>query len=452
MAKKEKVKKNRAPHYWRRCLSWTTYIASNGIQTGLIGYLTLYLTDSVLLSAAVVGTILALSRVFDGISDIIAGFIIDRTKTRWGNARPYTIFTLVMWAAVVALFSVPEIGTVGKITYAFIMYNLSDTVARTMLVASEPVHYKKGFTSEEQIDTVGTAGLISGIVSMVFNILLPILIAQFGVTKEGWTIVALAIAAPCGIMGIMKLFFLPEMSVEEIQNVKQETKTPVKTSLKALLHNPYVFLFNVALMLQYMTQGTGMYTYFFKYIVGDLAKFSVVGAFAMLSLVMMPLIPVCVKKFGAANFCGISLLVGGLANLLVFVDPTNLVILGISYTVNMLAILPISMLSTVMAIQCMKYSEWKDGIKIDGVISSVTGVATKVGRAVGAIATGFMLSLAGYDGALAVQSAGANNMIVFMYAGFPAILLILAAVCMKFYRADKLMPQIEADLDSRNRV
>ena len=86
-AKKEKTKNNHLPHYGRRAAVWTTYAASNGMEALLLGYMSFYLTDSVLMAAATVGTIIALSRVFDGVSDVIAGFIIDRTNSRWGKSR-----------------------------------------------------------------------------------------------------------------------------------------------------------------------------------------------------------------------------------------------------------------------------------------------------------------------------------------------------------------------------
>ena len=50
--------------------------------------LTFFYTDYVGISAAVVGIIFLITRVFDGVSDIIMGFITDRTKSKYGKARP----------------------------------------------------------------------------------------------------------------------------------------------------------------------------------------------------------------------------------------------------------------------------------------------------------------------------------------------------------------------------
>ena len=50
--------------------------------------LTMFYTDYVGVDAAIIGIIFLLARVFDGVSDLVMGFLVERTKTRWGKARP----------------------------------------------------------------------------------------------------------------------------------------------------------------------------------------------------------------------------------------------------------------------------------------------------------------------------------------------------------------------------
>ena len=448
-AKKEKAKNNHLPHYGRRAAVWTTYAASNGMEALLLGYMSFYLTDSVLMAAATVGTIIALSRVFDGVSDVIAGFIIDRTNSRWGKARPYSIFSLVMWVAAVLLFSVPEMSNTGKIIYVFIMYNLADTVSRTMLFASESVHCKRAFNPDEQLDVVGIAGLIAGIVNMVVGIVMPLLINSVGKTKEGWTIIALCLAIPGGVMGVLKLFFLPELDVQEVLEKKQEHRLSVKESVTALLHNKYILLFLVVGMMRYIIMGMSMHTYYFTYIVGNLDLYSVVSMVGLLSMVVMPFIPALTRKLGIRKFASIFLFAGAVAYAAVYAAPTNIILLAISSAITLLSGLPVSMLENLVAIQCMKYSEWKDGKQIEGVISSMNGVSHKVGQAIGAMLVGFLLSSSGYNGALEVQGPAAAEMIKFLYIGLPAILTLISSLCMRGYRLEDKLDTIEADLAAR---
>ena len=447
--KQEKQTKERLPHYWRRTMSWTAYLASNGAQALIIGYLSFYLTENIYMSAAVVGTILALSRVFDGFSDIIAGFIIDKTNSRWGKARPYSVLTLVMWLAVVLLFTVPDISNFGKIVYVFIMYNLSDSVARTMLFASESVHYKRGFTNDEQLDIVGISGLLAGVMNIIINIFMPILISRLGDTNKGWTIIAIVFAIPCAVMGLLKLFFVPEVDVKNLIEEKKKHHITMKIAIKALFHNKYIFIFEGALLSFLIISGMSMSTYYFRYVVGDLEKLSIVSMMGLVAMLLMPFIPVLTRKMGIRAFAALSLVLGGMAYLILYLNPTNLLLLSICAAVNLLAGLPISMLMNIVAIQCMKYSEWKEGIQIEGLIASMNGVSQKVGRALGAILVGFLLSASGYSGSLTTQPESATSMIKFLYIGLPCILTFIAAAFVWFYTLEDKMPQIEADLKAR---
>ena len=71
-------------------------------------FLTAYYTDTVGIAAAAVGTMMLLARVFDGVTDIIMGAIVDKTKTRWGKARPWVLWTAPLMAiALILEFNVP---------------------------------------------------------------------------------------------------------------------------------------------------------------------------------------------------------------------------------------------------------------------------------------------------------------------------------------------------------
>ena len=446
MKNRTKQAKNRLPHYYSRAFAWTGYVASNGVQSLVMGYLTFYLTESVMLSAAVVSVIIACSRIFDGVSDLIAGLIVDKTRSKLGKARPYSVFNLLMWVFTVLAFSVPSISNVGKIIYIAITYNMSESVSRTMLYASENVHYKMSFNSEEQLDVVGLAGLLAGIVSMVVAIAIPQLIARYGSVEGGWTKIALVFAVPSAVMGILKLFFLPETQRAEAIDARRN-RIPLKEILSLLIHNRYLLLFLGAMlcrMIVFNMSSAG--TYYYTYVVGDVGLLSTTSAFGMISMLIMPFIPILVKKMGMKKFVSISFLLGALGMLSVYLAPSNLALLSLYIIANSAGSTPFSMLSTVMSVQCMKYTEWKNGVSIDGVIASTGGFVSKIGAALGAVLVGACLTAGGYSKTLAVQPTTLIPAIKFMYAGIPAILFILAALLIRCYKLDEKMPTIEAAL------
>lgn len=54
------------------------------LTTSLLIY---FYTNVVGISAAMIGTIMLISRFFDGISDVLIGHLVDRTHSKYGKSR-----------------------------------------------------------------------------------------------------------------------------------------------------------------------------------------------------------------------------------------------------------------------------------------------------------------------------------------------------------------------------
>lgn len=93
-----------------KMVAWATRPISLGAITIIIGFFSLYCTNTLGLSPALVGSLLMASKIFDGITDLIAGWIVDNTNTRWGKGRPYELCIIGAWICMWALFTVPENG------------------------------------------------------------------------------------------------------------------------------------------------------------------------------------------------------------------------------------------------------------------------------------------------------------------------------------------------------
>src|SRR5690242_20934358 len=84
-------------------------------------FLLYYCTDVAGISAAAVGTMFLVVRLWDGAADMIAGRAVDRTMTRWGKFRPYLMFgSLPLLFLSFAVFHVPSgAGETEKLLYAY---------------------------------------------------------------------------------------------------------------------------------------------------------------------------------------------------------------------------------------------------------------------------------------------------------------------------------------------
>ena len=109
-------------------------LGSNYCWTFVSSFVLIYCTNTLGISAGVIGVIMMLSKFLDGISDVIMGRIIDKTKSKMGKARfwyaisafPVALFTFL-------LFNIP--GSFSENTqyiYIFIVYTLMGVVFYTM--------------------------------------------------------------------------------------------------------------------------------------------------------------------------------------------------------------------------------------------------------------------------------------------------------------------------------
>ena len=98
MEEAKKTKKNRDDKVrFGGLMIWNSRAISTAIFVLVSSFLMIYCTDTLKIPAAMVSMILVASKVLDGITDMFAGFIVDRTETRWGKARPYEIFIVGLW-------------------------------------------------------------------------------------------------------------------------------------------------------------------------------------------------------------------------------------------------------------------------------------------------------------------------------------------------------------------
>ena len=103
---------------------------------GIIGtFLTVYFTNVALLDAGIIATLIAVSKLFDGVSDLIVGNIVDRTHSKMGKARVWLLrISVPLAVATLLMFFVPaNFPSAAKYVYVFLMYNLVNTVCLTFM-------------------------------------------------------------------------------------------------------------------------------------------------------------------------------------------------------------------------------------------------------------------------------------------------------------------------------
>ena len=411
---------------------------SNSLSYVVISNLNYALTQSVGLTAITVGSIFLFSRIFDGVTDIIASFIVDHTHTKWGKARPYDLMLLPLWLLVIMCFSVPgNFSTFGKVLWVVLTYNMCQSVCYTFTQVAEATRLKRSFPESTRSKVVAASAAIGTLGGIVIGAMMPVLISIFENQPHGWTIISSIVSIPCMIAGLCRFLFLREMDEDTPEERKQSV--PFKTAVKVLFKNKYVFMLGAALLMLAMNNSvtSPATTYYFKFIYGDVAAAAIPSLIGSFSLILIVFMPKLMEKFGSRNIMVAAFAALVLGNVAKYLMPVNIIWLTVCSILASLGVLYMSSMKNIALIECMNYGKEQSGVEMEAVYSSVSGVADKLGLGIGSFLLGLILQLGGYDGNLLVQPQSALTSVQFCYAALPAILGVIGMIAIWFYAPTK---------------
>lgn len=432
--------------------AWTSRAVSLGINAVLLMQITFFCTDMLGLSPMTVGTLFLISKLFDGVTDLAAGYIIDRTKTRFGKARPYELFIVAIWVLTVALYAAPNLSQTGLCIFVFVIYTLINSVCATFLYAGDAVYLARSIRSEKnRVAVMSFNGGVLMILSILASIALPILVGTIGTVRQGWITIALMFGVPLSIIGIFRFIFVKEVAEPISADGTMAAPTiDLKTGVSSLFKNKYIFILSaMCLLAQLIVNMTAVTTYYFKYIIGDISLSSLVSLSSMLTPIVLFLFPLISRKTGTVGLLRIGLVVSIIGYVIRIIGGANLATITVGSVFAGLGVVPLTTMVNIYLVDCMDYGEWKTGVRIEGLVGSVTSFCNKVGSGLASAGVGVIMGMAGYDGNLAVQSATATNAIIGLFNWFPMILVGIMLFLAVIYRIDKQMPTIRADLAER---
>jgi GPH family glycoside/pentoside/hexuronide:cation symporter len=413
-------------------------------------YLLYFYTDVMKLDAKAIAAMFVACRFIDAITDVLVGFAIDKTKSRWGKSRPWFLFGAIPFALSAFLaFTVPDISPDGKLVYAYATYiflSFMYTVVNIPLASILPA-----LTDDMNERTVLAtwrkflAFLGSSIVSATALTMVEVV----GKGNE-----ALGFRVVMGMFGVVGCicFFLTFALVRENNLSESKKSATLKETIQSLAHNtPWkLFALNILFMWTgYFIQSSAL-VYYYKYYVGSTAMASLVASImTMVPMIANLFVPFLAKRLGKRNLYSTA----------AFVQLAGLILIGIG-DLNTTVIIVGAFISAAgygikesiyfsMQADPVDYGEWKTGVQAAGTLSSVNGFLGKVAQAVAGGISGLLLAWGAYDSSAAVQTANALFAIKAMYIYIPVVLLICSIATMAFYRLDKQFPEIQKELEMR---
>ena len=433
----------------------------------LATYLNVYYTDVLKLTTIWGGAFLVVfplvSKIIDAITNVIMGYIIDRTKTKQGKARPWLLLSAPLVALMgILLFTVPNAGETVQVIWVMLSYNLFYSFAYTIYnmshnlmcpLSTRNTIQRGGFSVFNQISTIMMSGII---VALVFPmVVMPLL----GVDQTKWILVMSVLSILSLPLTLLEYYFTKERVTEE-QSGTEEKKLPFLTQLKIVLTDKYMILMFVYFFIY--TLGTSLknigLVYYCNYVLGTYndgvtqTMISVIGGIPM-GIGIFAVWPLA-KKFGKRNVTLAGFILYAIGSAICWAVPTNMAVVLIGQFIKNIGGLPCAYVFMALFADGLDHLEWKSGVRSDGVAMSIYNILAVATVGVATSLFNALISKAGYvapklvDGVTvaAEQSQAVKNMITFSFVGLETITGIILAVLLIFLTVEKTLSRKQAKI------
>lgn len=424
----------------------------NIIYTAMTTYLLFYYTDYAGVNAAAVGFIMLISRFLDGLTDVAMGMIVDRTKTKYGKARPWILrMAIPFGVAGVLLFSVPtQWESTWKLIYVFLTYNLVSSVLYTAI--NVPYSSLNALMTQDPYERSVLSifrNLLATLGTLIINSYTLTLVNYFGDDASAWT-KTFSIFGVFAVLAFMINFFGTKERVKPIN--EESTQISFKEGIQALFKNKYWMMVTGILMLLFINMAltTGSTVYYAKSILGNNQIAQTINSLMNIAqIVSMFLVAPFVKRLGKRNSMGIGLIIQSIGTVLIVVLGGSIFGIYASSIVRGIGGAFSGAVMWAMVSDTVDYGEWKTGLRMEGLTNSASSFGYKVGNGLGSALLGGILSLGGYAGQATVQSAQALVSINFVFWVLPIAINMVILLVLFFYKLDGEFEGMVADLNQR---
>lgn len=429
--------------------------AGNLVYSSISAFLLVYYISVLGVDAGVAASIMAVSKIFDGVSDLIMGRIVDRTKSKWGKARPWILRMCIPLAVcTVLMFSVPaSLAGSAQVAYMFLTYNLVSTVFYTGL--NVPYASLQGLMTTNQYER-GLLGnfrmLLATFGTMTVNTIVLKMCAFFGggeqYSQKGWTLSFICLMIAFVVLNLITFFFCKErVAGAEEGSINQEKGPSVLVCLKSLVVNKYWLLMVVFLFALYFMMSTffGSAYYFAQYVLGDESVYAITAnALSMAQIIMMFITPFIMAKIGK-RFTGlIGMIVAAAAFALTALAGQNVTLVVACNILKGMAFGCGAATMFGLLQDSITYGQWLTGVSAVGMGNAASSFCMKVGSGLGTAALGWILNAGGFT--VDPTSTSAITSVNIACIWVPVITCVIGAVCLLAFDLDKHYKQAVDDL------
>lgn len=440
---------------------WTFAVGTLGrdmVYTLVSMYLIFYLTDVMDLSDAVLWWVTSLvlgARLFDAVMDIVMGAIVDNTRTRWGQYKPWIavggVASGLLTVALFTDFGLRDAAFVAAFAAIYLLWGLSwtanDIPYWSMLPAlsvSQAERERTGALAK----IFATLGLFTAVVGI-----LPVTSALRGAEGEqrAWFWFAVGVALAALLTQSVTL-----VGVREPRLIPPQERTRLRELASVVLRNDQLLWTAIAMVL-FMTgyvTTTSFGLYYFKYAYGDEAMYTPFAAILigsqLVGYLVFPLLRRTLSR-KALYRLGTTLIVAGYVAF--FFAPANMLWIGAAGVLLFVGQSFVTLLMLLFISDTVEYGQWKLGRRNGAVTFALQPFINKVGAALGQQIVGVTVILSGINTAAtpADVTAGGLWLMKFAMLLLPLLLIVTGYLIYRAkYRLDEdRFAEIVADLEAR---
>ena len=433
-------------------------IAGNVVYAFLTSFVMIYLTDTIGLNAGIVGTLIAVSKIFDGVTDLFFGSMIDKTKSKMGKARPWMFYGFFGCAiTLVGIFAIPTtIGKTAQYAWFFICYTLLNAVFYTANnIAYSALTSLVTKNNRERVEMGSFRFIFAFSTSLLIQSLTIGLVAYFGNDAAAWRTVAIIYTIVGVITNSLSVFSVKELSEEELKEnddadaAEDGEKYTLIDAAKLLVANKYYIMICGTYILQQLYSAMlGVGTFYMKYVMGDENLFSyfawAINIPLIIALIITPALVTKWKGMYKLNLVGYAVGTLGRALVMAAAYMGNIPLMFLFTGVAAFGMGPWQGDMNAVIAEASQYTYLTKGKRVDGTMYSCTSLGVKLGGGIGVAIQGWLLEFAGYDGTLAVQPESCINMLKTMYLVLPVVLTLIITFIMSRMKVEKANSELRA--------
>ena len=410
-------------------------IAGNVVYAFLSSFVMIYLTNTVGLNPGIVGTLIAVSKLLDGVTDIFFGSLIDKTHSKMGKARPWMLYGYIGCAiTLVAIFAIPtNLGQFAQYAWFLIAYTLLNAVFYTANnIAYSALTALITKNSAEQVEMGSWRFMFAFATSLLIQSITLGAVTALGGGAAGWRTVAIIYAIIGLLVNTLSVLSVKELPEGELvdttdkKEIEQDEKYNLVQAAKLLAGNKYYMMICVTYILQQIYGAMiSMGTYYATYILGNQNLFGVFSwAINIPLIIALVFTPTLVAKWnGMYKLNVMSYTLATISRALVavagYMGSGNVTLMLLFTAIAALGQGPWQGDMNAAIAACSEYTWLTKHKRVDGTMYSCTSLGVKLGGGLGTAITGWLLAASHFDRALAVQPESCISMLKIMYLVIP---------------------------------